>query len=215
MRIEFTPDSLMEPFAFQMLLPSGADTEILSYGQGEGQFRLEQTVWGFYWNDPACLRLEQGELSPEEFQGLASLLVQHIQDQFGADLRVRFVGEHFGDGWDRWDLSQSPPRRARTPRIAIRHRLKGACEDKLNAHTLGEALSFLERRYKLSFVRLPGKHFRVYYHGFFRRLFSRFHCGVYDWHIQRGSGMICPKQDLDFPLLDGDMLVNANRNKRC
>ena len=74
---------------------------------------------------------------------------------------------------------------------------------RIEAKTLGEAIHAAEQILHLEIIpHDPPKWFRV------RGLLDQKESyGLVDIHILRGTENICPKQDLDFPLLDSDIVA--------
>jgi hypothetical protein len=78
--------------------------------------------------------------------------------------------------------------------------------------TLGEALKLFEDRHRVRVTpydgswdsmpleRAGGRKYFIFNDG------GRFGDTLVDIHVERGGEEICPKQDLDFPLLDGDLI---------
>ena len=71
--LDYPAEHQLKPF-----VPKGA-TQV-NYGQGEGQIRIGDSIWGVYWSAPDVCRIqfEEGCLTPSEFaaalEGIAGAL---------------------------------------------------------------------------------------------------------------------------------------------
>jgi hypothetical protein len=114
------------------------------------------------------------------------------------------------------------------PRVTIRHSLSpfqgGLLKESVDANTLGDALPYLEKRHKLRFNPLPDKHFQVKHRSLLARLLNllgrllrpgHWTPPPHDWHIRRHDETLCPKQQLNFQLQEGDELFNAHEGMKC
>ncbi len=76
------------------VLPSAVASEVLNYGQGEGQIQIDGTVWGLYVNGPDSYRLcfEEGQCSIPAFQRFVSMFIEKITAEFGAGIQFNIQG---------------------------------------------------------------------------------------------------------------------------
>ena len=81
------------------LIPSSMSGKALNYGQGEGQFKIENSIWGIYYHssNKYSLQFEEGLLSWEELQNIVSILIKHINVEFQTNINYLFEGmlEHY------------------------------------------------------------------------------------------------------------------------
>lgn len=81
------------------LVPEGMSGEALNYGQGEGQLRVNESVWGFYSDD--TLRyyfiLEEGVLSIQEASEIALGILSRINERWGSKITAEVEGIHNDD----------------------------------------------------------------------------------------------------------------------
>ena len=68
------------------MIPPDRDGEALNYGQGEGQFRVEGTEWGYYCAPYDRLQFEGGSVSPSFLFELLSSIVAQIQCRWGPEI---------------------------------------------------------------------------------------------------------------------------------
>ncbi|MCH1919012.1 hypothetical protein L9G15_06140 [Shewanella sp. A3A] len=72
----------------------------LNYGQGEGQVKILDTVWGFYLNSEYnyYLQFEEGSLDLSKFIDMVNAIQSHLQKLFGNDLVLKVDGMFNGQG---------------------------------------------------------------------------------------------------------------------
>jgi hypothetical protein len=73
-------------------LPPGHSGKALNYGQGEGQFVVSDTIWGFYCVPEQTLVLEEGCGDFEQVVDLARALLKQARAVWGAGLRAELLG---------------------------------------------------------------------------------------------------------------------------
>ena len=83
----------------QSLVPDQMDGEALNWGQGEGQLRVEDTVWGFYINDAKdySYTLEEGVVSLEQASAIAIGILERIRIRWGQEIESELRGCHHDD----------------------------------------------------------------------------------------------------------------------
>ncbi len=83
-----------EQHELQPFVPDGATQ--LNYGQGEGQIRIGDSVWGVYLSDSKAheyhIQFEEGDLTPSEFmKGLESIR-SALERYFEFPVEIRLSG---------------------------------------------------------------------------------------------------------------------------
>ena len=77
-------------------LPHTLDAAQTNYGQGEGQFRIEDAVWGVYFADGlengVNLQFEEGTLDIERFVAHIEAIRDAAEKHFGDPFEVRVEG---------------------------------------------------------------------------------------------------------------------------
>ncbi|GAA5120876.1 hypothetical protein JIN84_06135 [Luteolibacter yonseiensis] len=83
----------------EQLVPEGMAGEALAYGQGEGQLRIGETVWGFYLVDAGnrSFALEEGVLSFEEAAAIATGIIHRARFLWGSHIESEVRGCHHDD----------------------------------------------------------------------------------------------------------------------
>lgn len=76
------------------MVPPGYSGRALGYGQGEGQFAVGDTCWGFYCAPSAHLQFEEGNLSAAELFSMLDAILEAIRRAWGADIEARIEGLH-------------------------------------------------------------------------------------------------------------------------
>ncbi|PKL74636.1 MAG: hypothetical protein CVV27_19480 [Candidatus Melainabacteria bacterium HGW-Melainabacteria-1] len=83
----------------ERLIPANRQGLALNYGQGEGQFQIENTVWGIYLTSDQkySLLYQEGSMEWEAFCALCSDMIQHIKTEFNQALKFTVEGalNHF------------------------------------------------------------------------------------------------------------------------
>lgn len=79
----------------EKIIPSGLSGKALNYGQGEGQFQIEDTVWGIYIrsNNTYLLQYEEGLKNWNELQEIVNLIHKSINAAFGVNCTLRVEGK--------------------------------------------------------------------------------------------------------------------------
>jgi hypothetical protein len=81
------------------MVPDGMTGDALNYGQGEGQLRIGESVWGFYVVDSgvySCV-LEEGVLSFEEASEVALGIIGRMRSLWGTQIESEVRGCHHDD----------------------------------------------------------------------------------------------------------------------
>lgn len=98
MRIELTgfEGSFLSLKELEELIPKNRKGKAINQGQGEGQFQIDETVWGVYVGREKVyfLQYEEGSLGVPEFHELLQDIVDHLSNRFTEKLKV--VGIHEG-----------------------------------------------------------------------------------------------------------------------
>lgn len=76
------------------MVPADRTGEPLNYGQGEGQFRVDDTAWGFYCAPRPYLQFEEGSLPPTQVLRMLDAILGAIRKAWGADIDVSICGLH-------------------------------------------------------------------------------------------------------------------------
>lgn len=81
------------------LVPEGMTGKALGYGQGEGQLRIGNSVWGFYVTNAGdrSLTLEEGVLSFEEASAIAIGIIDRMRSRWGTYIVSEVRGCHHDD----------------------------------------------------------------------------------------------------------------------
>ncbi|MDJ0848551.1 MAG: hypothetical protein QNK04_09255 [Myxococcota bacterium] len=90
MPLEYDARDELLPF-----VPASLDAAQDNFGQGDGQIRIEDTLWGVYEVGSSYemhLRFEEGSLSPERFQAHLEGIRQAAEQYFGFPVRIEIVG---------------------------------------------------------------------------------------------------------------------------
>ena len=76
------------------LIPIDFDGEALNYGQGEGQFRVNDVIWGIYLNSQSdyYLQFEEGVCEWSILQKMIIGILQRIANQLGDEPILHVVG---------------------------------------------------------------------------------------------------------------------------
>jgi hypothetical protein len=76
-------------------IPASLSGKTLNYGQGEGQFQVEQTIWGIYSNEDGIytLQYEEGLINWNEFEKICSAIIAQIKESFGSHLQCCIEGK--------------------------------------------------------------------------------------------------------------------------
>ena len=83
------------------LVPRSLNGKALNYGQGEGQFQIEDTVWGIYCTGPVdspyFLQYEEGLVTWPRLEELIIALTAQIREEFGSVIEFVVEGklEHY------------------------------------------------------------------------------------------------------------------------
>lgn len=82
----------------QALVPTGFEGEALNYGQGEGQMRIANTVWGIYIDDSDRYKfvMEEGIVNLSEAIFIASSLLHRIRELWGNQVTDEVKGHLHG-----------------------------------------------------------------------------------------------------------------------
>lgn len=76
-------------------LPASLDSEQIHYGQGEGQLRIEQCVWGVYLGPGErsyTIRFEEGQLTPQDLAAHVSAIRDAAESFFGVPISATISG---------------------------------------------------------------------------------------------------------------------------
>lgn len=78
----------------QALVPTGFEGEALNYGQGEGQMRIANTVWGIYIDDSNGYKfvMEEGIANLSEAIFISSSLLRRIREIWGIQVTDEVKG---------------------------------------------------------------------------------------------------------------------------
>ena len=76
------------------LIPEGWQGEALNYGQGEGQIRVGECEWGFYFDDSGrqYFVLVEGSVELHDAYAMASGILARIQAKWGMGISGRVEG---------------------------------------------------------------------------------------------------------------------------
>lgn len=75
------------PDDFADLIPPNFSGEVLNYGQGEGQIRIEDTVWGFYYGkEECCVQFEEGTVELEKFNEITIAVKANLEERLGCSI---------------------------------------------------------------------------------------------------------------------------------
>ena len=80
-------------------VPQGMTGEALGYGQGEGQLKVGNSVWGFYFTDAGdrSFALEEGVLEIEEASAIAIGIIDRVRSLWGNQIESEVRGCHHDD----------------------------------------------------------------------------------------------------------------------
>ena len=76
-------------------VPIALDAVEDNYGHGEGQFRIEDTLWGIYVSDSPTERraqFEEGTLSPNRFVAHLEGIRHAAEQYFGFSFHIEIIG---------------------------------------------------------------------------------------------------------------------------
>lgn len=78
----------------QTLVPAQFGGVALNYGQGEGQVRIADTVWGFYVceNDEYSFVFEEGVLDLDQATKMACAILDQVRARWGVVIRGELKG---------------------------------------------------------------------------------------------------------------------------
>ena len=76
------------------VIPPGCAGEPLNFGQGEGQVKIENTVWGFYVHSKQlyCMQYEEGSESWLSVQNLVYKIHEQISREFETEIELIIEG---------------------------------------------------------------------------------------------------------------------------
>jgi len=79
----------------EKFVPESLSGKALNYGQGEGQFKIEDTVWGIYVSkeNVYTLQHEEGSIDIKKFIEITNLLILQIESEFGKNIRFKVQGK--------------------------------------------------------------------------------------------------------------------------
>jgi hypothetical protein len=85
-----SPSELTELEALSIFIPSKRLGKPLNLAQCEGQFQIDQTIWGLYFNDDGnyFIQYEEGSLEPLDFTKLLCDLVENIEENLNCKVFI-------------------------------------------------------------------------------------------------------------------------------
>lgn len=89
--LDYPAEHQLQPF-----VPKGAIQ--LNYGQGEGQIRIGESIWGIYWSAPDVysIQFEEGDLTLSEFVVSLEKIKGALQSYFSFSVELRLSGALHG-----------------------------------------------------------------------------------------------------------------------
>lgn len=81
--------------ALEKSIPQGIAGAALNYGQGEGQVKILNTVWGFYFysGNTYYMQLEEGREKAEFIFELASSIAKALSSNFETSIELISIGD--------------------------------------------------------------------------------------------------------------------------
>lgn len=77
------------PDNFAELIPASYTGEVINYGQGEGQIKLGETVWGFYYGDDYCVvQYEEGTLEWPAIVSIVNAIKENLENLFECPIEL-------------------------------------------------------------------------------------------------------------------------------
>lgn len=78
----------------ELLIPDGIVGKALNYGQGEGQVKIGETVWGIYvlTSTSYSFQFEEGEIPQETLAEFIKSIFSTLKKVFGEEVEIFVIG---------------------------------------------------------------------------------------------------------------------------
>src|SRR5690606_28280359 len=88
--LEPTPETFIELESLRAMIPENRHGRPLNIGQGEGQFKIDETVWGVYFDEAGryYIQFEEGKADLVQFQKILSDIVSEVRKTLLCEITV-------------------------------------------------------------------------------------------------------------------------------